>query len=41
MNTHDRFIERMLTIKDIILNVITLGLYGWFAGRVLVRPYRK
>ena len=40
MNLNDRTIETLLTIKDRILNIITLGLYGWLQGRKLVRPYK-
>jgi len=40
MNTNDRTIETLLTVKDAILNLLTLGLYGWYQGRKLVRPYK-
>ena len=41
MNLNDRTLETLLIIKDRILNLLTLGLYGWYQGRKLVRPYRK
>ena len=40
MNTQDRLIEILLTLKDRILNALTLGLYGWLQGRKLIRPYK-
>ena len=40
MNINDRTIESMLRIKDAILNLLSLGLYGWYQGRKLVRPYK-
>jgi len=30
-----------LTHQPAILNLLTLGLYGWLQGRKLVRPCRK
>jgi len=27
-------------VDDAVLNLLTLGLYGWYQGRKLVRPYK-
>lgn len=38
---NDRTMEFLLALKDRVLNLLTLGLWGWWQGRALVRPYYR
>lgn len=40
MNTQDRMIEVLLTLKDIVLNIVTLGLWGRWQGSKRVAVYK-